>query len=402
MTFVSAFCYYVSMRTYDTVETYLEVMSGLRDVVTGKLVSNYYLGFAPIINLARYDRDVLDSMSQATLANRPLTTKQGDLLCKILLKYQRQLAAKSIDVSPIENPTWRLPLRVMNYQKIIDLQDDQIILRFPYNNNLVDDLRQFAKESQGKCHWDNDAKVWRAALTEYNLVWLQTWGNKNGFEVSEGAAALISLVEAAEAREYAIELTINDQGLDITNCPESLREYINEHHGGFGFDNLYKLADLSGELGYRIEANLANALVSRYGPRFITLCENHTLTLGDVTKFTDDDFRSVLDHAIQAGRVPVVIYEPDLSNNLLNKMRQWYPESDIFQCHNGLITDLPDAKFVHTVKPIRTTARIPLLVSKAGIMIGAGQQLMTQHAGKIVFAVADVYNSKQKVVKIAS
>lgn len=390
------------MRTYDTVETYLEVLCGLRDVVTGKLASNYYLGFAPIINLARYDRDVLDSMSQATLANRALTVKQGDLLCKILLKYQRQLAAKSIDVSPIENPQWRLPLRTMDYQKLIDCHDDQIIVKFPYNNSLVDDLRQFSKESHGKCYWDNDAKVWRVALTEYNLVWLQTWGQKQGFEIGESAAALVSLVEAAESRAYAIELTVTDQQLDITNCPESLREYINEHHGGFGFENLHKLADLSGELGYGIEPALADALVSCYGPRFLTLSKSHTLSLGDITKFTDDDFKNVLDYAVQVGRLPVVIYEPDLSNNLLNKMRQWYPESEIFQCHNGLVTELPDAKFVHTVKPIRTSARIPLLVSKVGMMISAGQQLMTQHAGKIVFAVADVYNSKQKVVKIAS
>lgn len=390
------------MRTYDTVETYLEVLSGLRDVVTGKPTSSYFLGFAPIISLARYDTDVLDSMSQATIANKALTTKQADLACKILLKYRRQLAAKSIDVSPVETPVWRLPLRVMDYQKLIDINDDTITVKFPYNDALVGALRAFAADSQGACAWDKDAKVWKAALTEYNLVWLQTWGLQNGFEIGASAAKLVALVESVESAGYAIELCVKDGALEITNCPDTLKEYIDVNLGGFSFDNLLRLVDSSAELGYTVEPSLADALVAEYGPRFISLARNKEVSLGDSTHFTDDDFKSVLDYAIQVGRTPVVIYEPGLRNQLLNKIRSWYPPEEIFEVRNGLVTELPTATFVHTIKPLRGVDRIPLLVSKAGMLYGGGQQLMIQRAGKVVYAVEDVYNPKKKVVKIAS
>ena len=82
------------MKTFDYVEDYLEVITGYRDLVTGKVTQSWSWTMNPIINLARYDVKVLESMTVSVAQSQPLTERQAELLCKIILKYERQLANK--------------------------------------------------------------------------------------------------------------------------------------------------------------------------------------------------------------------------------------------------------------------------------------------------------------------
>jgi hypothetical protein len=94
------------MRKFSSVEDYIEVINGDRDATTGRLYG-LFDSRPPIINLARYDVQILDSMSQATQSGRSLTDKQADLAVKIVLKYRKQLERQDIDVSPVETPNFR-------------------------------------------------------------------------------------------------------------------------------------------------------------------------------------------------------------------------------------------------------------------------------------------------------
>jgi len=71
-----------------------------------------------------------------------------------VLKYQRQLAAKGVDISPLTDPNWRAPLRKMDYSQELSLQDDRLIVRFPYSTELIKNIRNFAEQSQGYCHYN--------------------------------------------------------------------------------------------------------------------------------------------------------------------------------------------------------------------------------------------------------
>lgn len=396
------------MKTFITVEDYIEVIGGARDIVTGKLTSSWFMSLDPIISLARYDVDVLQSMCESTLASKPLTERQGDLACKIILKYQRQLANKGVDVSPVETPAWRVPLRKMDYSRSLDIQDDKIALRFPFVTKLVEDLRAFRKDSQGSCEFDREAKVWKIGLTEYNLTWLHTWASANEFKIGEQVQYLIDKMLEVEQSGFAIELYCNGTSLDISNCPDSLRDYINTKLGGFGFDNLATLVDYSGELGYTIQDDLKQAVMQQWGPRFLQLASHRDVKINPNTGMADDDFASVLDYAIQVGRTPVVIYEPDLSLKMFNRLKELYPAEQILDVGNGkFVLDhlTPEIKFIYTVKPMRVLDRIPLLISSAGMIFGGDKQLMMQKAGKAIYTAAEVYNKKQtgqKVIKIGS
>lgn len=406
MTFVNKICYYYIMKKFTTVEDYIEIIAGFKDIVTGKQNNNWFLGFQPIISLARYDTDVLDSMSQATHNGQALTERQGELACKLILKYQRQLAAKMVDVSPVENPVWRLPLRKMDYSKKLYIDNDRLLLRFPFNQKLIESVREFKSSSQGTCEFDYDNKIWKLALTEYNVNWANSWAQQNDFNVAPEVVELFNKIIEVEKSNFGLNLIYTDTGLDITNCPNGLRAYVNEHLGGFGSDNLLRLLDATGYLGIDIDEDLAQAVIREYGPRFLCIAKSRELKIVPESRTADDDFASVLDYADQIGSLPVVIYEPDLSSKLLNRLQLLRPADSIMTA-GGRIDSVPEGvKYIHTVKPLRSLETIPLLISGAGMVFGADKQTMIQCARKIVYVAAEVYNKSSskstKVTKIAS
>jgi hypothetical protein len=395
------------MKKYDTVEEYIEVISGYRDVVTGKPVNTWMFSFDPIISLARYDVGVLTSMCESTTTSKALTERQGELACKILLKYQRQLATKGIDVSPIERPVWRTKLRKMDYTKSLTIHDDNIVLQFPYSTELIERLRTFRKDSQGRCAFDKEKKQWLIALTEYNLNYCHAWAASNGFTIGEEVTALVNKIEQLEQQPYAIELYCNGTSLDIRNCPESLRDYVETHLGGFAFDNLLRLVDASSDLAYTIDEDLSQAVIQEWGTRFLRIATNREVKINSDVGINEDHLMSVLDYAVKVGRLPVVIYEPDLSIRLFQRLRELYPDEQIVDVGNGKnVTGriTADTKFIYTTKPIKDLDHIPMLISSSGMIFGGDKQTMLQRSSKVVYTAADVYtkgNTGKKVIKIA-
>jgi hypothetical protein len=395
------------MKKYDTVEDYIEVISGYRDVVTGKPKSSWMFSFDPIINLARYDVSVLTSMCEATHTAKPLTERQGELACKILLKYQRQLAAKGVDVSPVERPVWRNKLRKMDYTKSLTIKDDTIVLQFPYSTDLIERLRAFRKDSQGRCVFDKEKKQWHIALTEYNLNYCHAWAASNGFTIGDEVVELTGKIEQVEQQPYAIELFCNGTSLDIRNCPDSLREYIETKLGGFAFDNLLRLVDASSDLGYSIDEDLSQAVIQEWGTRFLRIASHREVKINSDVGIDEDHLASVLDYAVKVGRLPVVIYEPDLSVRLLQRLKELYPEEQIIDVGNSKSVQeriTPETKFIYTVKPIKDLEHIPMLISTSGMIFGGDKQTMLQRSSKVVYTAADVYtkgNTGKKVIKIA-
>lgn len=391
------------MITFKTVEDYIEVIAGERDVVSGKLIGGW--ANDPIISLARYDVDVIRKMSEQCMNNIAMTQRQAQLATKIILNYRRQLGNKNIDVSPVETPVYRNPLRELDYSCRLYIEDDSMYLKFPYNTKLIEGIRSFSKESQGRGHWVPDAKVWKIALTEYNLNWIATFAEMNNFEIDQEVKDLVAKVAEVEQSGYAIQLTIKDGALELTNAPEALAEYVSTHVGTLTGDNLIRLVDNSAILGYTVDESIEAALAEEYGYRFVHLAVNRELRLDPTSMFSDDNFNSVIDYAIECDRLPVYVYEPDLSNKLLAKIRERFDPEQIVEVKNRKDVEITDQTMVvHTVTPLKGQ-RIPLLISSAGMIYGGEKEYMVQAAEKIVYCAAEVYNKRQGssgVKKLAS
>ena len=383
------------MKQFSTVEDYLELIAGYRDVVSGLRKPSVYF-FSPIISLARYDTSVLDSMSQATIDSKALTQRQGELAIKIVVKYKKQLAQKLIDVAPIEdNPKFRVTPRTMDYRKSLTLVDDFIVAKFPYDTKLIESIRGYKKDCMGSCEFDMERKIWKFGLTESNLNWVHTIAEGNGFEIDDEIKQLIAKLADAELTPYKIELTCTDNKLHITNCPSSMQEYIEEKLGGFGIDNLERLVDASGELGFTVAEDLSEALTTQYGKLFTKVATVREAKIS--ASSANEKFKDVIDYAIRAKRLPIVIYEPDHSNKLLTLLTNCYPDVDVQVISNNNVHkhDIVDSiQFVHTSRTLRTLEYIPMLISTAGMVHGSDKQIMFQRAGKVIYFTHEVYRGQ--------
>ena len=390
------------MNQFATIEDYIEVIAGERDPATGKLVGGWLND--PLISLARYDVNVINKMSEQVRAGIALTEKQAALAQKIVLNYRRQLAQKGVDVSPAETPVYRHPLRAMDYSCSLTIKDDVLCLKFPFQSALIDQLRTFGKESHGACRWSPNDKIWKIALTEYNLTWTATFASVNKFEIDASVLELVDLLLAAEAMEYRIELYVDGDQLQLRNAPEALTEYIHAHIGEITFGNLLRLADYSDILGYKLHNELETALAQEYGYRFAHLLTNRELKLDPASMFVDDNFTSVIDYAVACDRLPVYVYEPDLSNKLLSKIKLMFTDEEIVEVkHNAILSTVDSkTKVVYITKPVNTP--IPLLISTAGMIYGGDKEIMVQQAEKIVYCATDVYNKKlnREITSLAS
>lgn len=374
-------------KTYPFVEDYLEIIAGLRDIEKGTPI---YGGFKPIINLARYDTDVLNSMSTATLGQSSLTEKQATLATKIILKYARQLAAQGLDVAPVANPQFRRPLRKMDYTRRLSVENDVLVLKFPFEQSLVDNIRELGKTSQGFSRWVKERKQWEIALTEYNLNWIYEVAKVSDITIAPEVEGLMGLITEVEKQGYKIELNIVGDKLEISNAAPSLIAYIDEHCGGFDVYNLLRLVDMAPILNYTVSSAIGDALIKSQGTMFFNMCNLREFKLGPGNGFTSEHLESVVKYATITNRFPIVFYEPDLSGKMLAKLDELYPGQVI---NNAQVKD-PPAKFIHIYRPMRSMERIPLLVTTAGMVHGGDKQLMFQQAEKVIYFAAEVYNNK--------
>lgn len=393
------------MHKYEHVEDYLEVIAGLRDAAT--LTTVGCLGwFDPIISLARYDVAVLNSMSEGVSQKQALTASQGELAAKLILKYSRQLQSLGIDVSPVTNPKFRIPFRVIDRTQELTIGNNEILLMFPYDQSMIDQLREFSKTSHGRCHWDRSIKRWKLALTEYNLNWAMAWAEKNNFVVDQRAHSLMEEIKKVEQQEFSIKLIVDQDRLKINNAPDTMSMYLGEHVGELCFDNLVTLCDISSILGYEVDQPLQQCLEKDYGRAVKELLLEREV-ISD-----NKDFVGVLDllkkYATLTDRFPLVIYESGAANHWLEAVQQCFNESEILQItHDKDRAHIdPFAQVIYTSRPLthKHLARIPLMISTSGMIVGGDRQLMIQCAEKVVYVSAEVYNNKnpQRVKKLES
>lgn len=364
------------MLSFTHVEDYIEVLAGYEPGGTSVLFNTNKYAFS----LARYDVKIVESMANATVwGNMALTDKQGELALKLVEKYRRQYTSHGIDItSIIENPQWRMPLRKVDRTQRIWLEDGRIKVKFPYNQNWIDDLRKFKESSQGQVVWKTDEKVWELALTEYNVNWIVAWAQTWKIEIDSALNDLYNKILDVEEDPYEIKLIQHNQEFTITNAAESLVNYINEHLGGFGLDNVTKLVDYSGVLGYTVDRGIKyNELLDLFGPD----------RLIHVPSTEDGSLDLIFDYAELTGRWPVCIHNPGTTQTFdLSR----FSENEIVKFDPAGRTKTPDynyytAKVVYANKiPAHWEWPIPLLVSTVEMMFSGAKLNWMNRAEKII------------------
>ncbi len=375
------------MKTFSTVEDYIEVMAGKRDITgsAAALLHPFLHGFtfAPIVSLARYDTEFLDSVSDATLGKQPLTDRQADLALKLIMKYQRQLAQKGIDVSPMLDPKYRMPLRQIDRTRKASLQDDKIILKFPYDSTLIQQLRDLLQMRQGFAHFDKPSKEWHIAPSEYNVNFVFAWASNNQFVIDDKLKNLMSEILEVESQPYEIKLQRDAQGgLFISNAQGSLLEYLEQNHISMTDADLFKLVDLAPVLGYSIDDSIVHELENKVGSDVLVFALNRVYELsGD-----SDQLSRVLRYAYLANRLPLVVFDstPNSSRSLYQEL---VGADQVYDLGNNLVNDLctVSQQVLFCARVPKSLDKIPLLITHNGLLAGAEKQSMFQSSEKIIY-----------------
>jgi len=378
--------------SYPYIEDYIEIIAGYKDA-SGKNKYSIFQLPESLISLARYDIKIVESFAEQSRNNVGFTDKQAKLATDLVIKYERQLWKKQVDITPVkENPQFRMPIRVIDRTTRVWIENDQILIKFPYNIVAIDQVREQSKVSCGRIHWDSNKKYWVADLTEYNLNWVYAFSQHQQYIVDPSVTELMTKILEEEKKSYRVELQPGHELL-ISNISTSLTDYIQNSLGGFSLDNLLRLVDNAPILGYTVNKDIEQIIIDTYGTRFWSLCANRELKI-DFESSTQDQVAEIAQYARENNRFPIYIYEPDMSDKLYKSFEQFFP-GEIAR----LDTQPRDtvAKVIHTNKiPRQTVDKIPLLVSSAGMLFGGDRQVWLQTAEKVVYFTKDVYNKSKK------
>lgn len=404
--FVTTTLYTVNMITFTHIEDYLEVLGGYREITAKGLSPLHIFGInTPVINLARYDVAIVQSMASHTSISGSLTDRQSELAVKLVAKYQRQFASRGVDVVPsVQNPQFRLQPRVIDRSKSVDLVSGELHVKFPYDKVLVPGVTAAAKQSKGRFVFDRELKVWRLGLTESNVNWAVGFGTEHGFTVSEEVQRLMQLILDCEQTDYRIELVTVNGDLTITNAEWSLYKYIDDHLGGLGIHNLIQLIDYAPVLGYTVHADITAAIETEFDPIVCGVMQNkesHVMRQ-DPLDHGQDLLESMAQYAELVNRWPICIYEPDASNRLRDTATRLFAQSEILDTTDKKVAiplDLVGIKCVYFNKLKRSWKhRIPILISTNAMLHGSEKQATLQVAEKVVYYTATTYDKEAKTI----
>ncbi len=380
------------MKKFSYVEEYLEVLNGDRDPATGKIYG-LFDSTQPIVSLARYDIQVLASMSAATQSGRALTDRQAELAVKIITKYRKQLEKLGIDITPIENPQFRLGVRTIDRRRLLYIKNDHVVVKFPYETKLIDDLRDLAKLSQGKWAFNSDSKAWQLAITETNVIAANGFALNHQFEIADEFKIYLKSITDCEQTPYEIKLVNTNTGLTIQNASNTLIEAIN-NYCGFDSSNLDLLVDNSAIYGYTIDESILEKISTKYTPRICNLMQSQEFKFNPDANY--DVYKDVIQYAEVTGRYPIYVYEPDMSHRLYkNFVEQYFDPVDIHQVQQ-LKPEVPTIhkKVIYFNKySAQWDQPIPLLISGQGMMHGGEKTLLLQRAEKVIYFATEVYNT---------
>jgi hypothetical protein len=381
------------MHTYPYIEDYIEIIAGYTQP-NGKANQNIFTLFESPISLARYDVKVVESFAEQSTAGIGLTDKQAVLARDLVYKYERQLRKLGVDISTVkETVQYRLPIRELDRSKRIWVENDRIKVRFPYKTDVIELVRATSKESNGHIGWNVKDRIWECDVTEYTVNWAHTFATTHGFEIDATVQHLMDQILAVESVPYAIQLQASDQ-LEITNAPDTLKEYVAQNLGGFALDNLLNLVDHAPLLGYTIDSDIESAVIQAYSSRFYSLCTNRELKV-DLNIPTQDQIAEIVQYAHITKRFPIYVYEPDMSDRLIMLFIRHFTKGEIVDL-DATPTGITDqTKLVYARKvPKQPVARIPVLVSAAGMLFGGDRQLWVQSAEKAVYFTKEVFGKR--------
>lgn len=377
------------------VEDYISFIAGFVDK---NLNDTYFFG-SPPVSLARYDRPIVDSFGTQIYSKTALSDKQAQLAQRLISKYRRQLLKLGIDVSEVEvNPEFKFGIRSVDREKRLFIDGDYLIVKFPYDKQIINAVSGIAKGNQGTMSYDRTAKLWRCVPTEYNVSSLYAMAKSWQFEIDSHVEQLMTQIVQLEDRGYAIELVLDKETdqVSITNAATSLIDYVNEHLGGINSANLDRLVDSAGYLGYTVSDDVAYEISVRHGRVNKSLMQNRFAHIANSGKLSSEEvIKKVYKYATLTNRWPVYVYS--VNDNLEPALEAVFGKDNVLTTNHKIENRDPVGTCVVLKTSLRRTwdRPIPLLLTTNMVATHSMRSQLAIHAEKIVYYTPSTYNSTQ-------
>jgi hypothetical protein len=150
--------------------------------------------------IPKRDSKVLRSLATATTAPNFITENQARLLLKILAEHQEKIVAFQEELQLVlENPSWSRSFRQIDRTKkcyIANYEDlPVLIIEFAFSSAIRKTLSSLGKKVSNLVQ-GVPGKVYRAALTEHNIIELVDVLSKLDFEIDEKVQNYYNIIKS--------------------------------------------------------------------------------------------------------------------------------------------------------------------------------------------------------------
>jgi hypothetical protein len=272
-------------------------------------------------SLQQQDETPAANFYSLLIVNKPLTQAQGSYILKILDKYKRQAQLIGLDyTNDILNPVWKTPFRVIDQTKRIYVEQEAsgkivVCLKHPYTYKESFEKDVLKKIGYEKSEWDGDQKVRKFSIYDLNLIVLNEFVTRHGFDIDNSFLECLSLVEEVwnSADEVLPHCIVHNKTIHLKNAPSSALEFYETHKTTNIYDNLL----LAKHLGYKLNLGqkpegIVEKIASSDSTYFwikesARLFDLYKKTSGNVALLVNDDnnlyewLKSFIGKAIDAG-----------------------------------------------------------------------------------------------------
>jgi hypothetical protein len=164
-----------------------------------------------------------------------------------------------------------------------------------------------------------------------------------------------------------------------------MEDYINST---IGFEDIFKLFDYSGMLGYTVDPALAEIMEKQRSKQFVSLCSKSII---NVPRTSTISMTNIIDWAIDIDRLPIVVYNPNftMSDTAYESIQAAFTDEGILRIGlNDPDFETVDSKIkcVYTNKLLtKWSGRMPLLISYVNLMHGKSKKDFVGLADKIIY-----------------
>jgi len=230
-----------------------------------------------VYSLEKQDSSPIYSFYNTILIGQHLTENQANYILRLLEKYKNLSASLEFDYQEqLKNPQWKNSFRVIDMSKkvFVELDDSGIpwiCLQFPFQlkKTFETEILSLVQDNGYKNIWDKDRRLRMLCLYDFNIIKVDEFVKKHGFEIDETFFEAVASVEEIWNSSDVIETKsiIEDNQVKLINASKEVEDWFDTHKSGSQNNDLL-LAKSMGYIFNQDPANKAQKIASSDNNQF--------------------------------------------------------------------------------------------------------------------------------------